>query len=414
MYEDDGPARLQNEVWATGYVGTMKPEAVSKRKEYTPHRAFRAGVPAAHTSHALASFLGAKRKHRLRRKAKVIEMAKAKLTQFRVGTLYSSEEIQSALQVGNAGGIRMCIGDDSTVRRAVILTSVPTARQLSENPYHDRIESDTLVYTGAGREGEQTLGGVNKRLPQQLDTNFPAYGFVLVGSRRDESIGPKRWKFLGLLEYLRHYPETQADTNGRVRKVWLFEMRIHATPTAVEVGEDRAIAARVLKASRKANKQSGEEREIGQSPLIVPSGAVEVDPIEIESIRGRLLATPAERFEHFVKDLMLATGFVNVVVTKFSQDGGVDINAYASAAMWPVENMLVQVQAKRWLHTVGRKEVAELRGSLEPFARGAVVTTSHYSKAAIVEAGSAGKAPIVLVDGYSLATIVRRVGLKLV
>lgn len=340
-------------------------------------------------------------------------MAKARLTKFSVGTLYSSEEIQNALQVGNAGGIRMSIKEDGSVRRAVILTSVPTARQLSENPYHDRIENDTLVYTGAGREGEQTLGGVNKRLPQQLDADFPAYGFVLVGSRRDESIGPKRWKFLGLLEYVRHYPETQADTSGRIRKVWLFEMRIHETPSLVTIGEDRAISSKVLRASRKANRQSADEQEIEQSPLVAPSGAIEVDPVEIESIRGRLLATPAERFEHFVKDLMLATGFINVVVTKFSQDGGVDVNAYASAAMWPVENMLVQVQAKRWLHTVGRKEVAELRGSLEPFARGAVVTTSHYSKAAIVEASSAGKAPIVLVDGYSLALIIRRVGLKL-
>lgn len=306
----------------------------------------------------------------------------------------------------------MSISDDGTVRRAAILTSDPTARQLSENPYHDRIENDILVYTGAGREGEQTLGGVNKRLPQQLDADFPAYGFVLVGSRRDDSIGPKRWKFLGLLEYLRHYPDTQSDTGGKVRKVWLFEMRIHSKPESVLVSGDRAIAEKVLKESRKANKQTGEDREIGQSPLIVPGVGVEFDPVEIESIRGRLLAKPAERFEHFVKDLLLCTGFVNVTVTKFSQDGGVDVNAYASASMWPVEKMLVQVQAKRWLHTVGRKEVAELRGSLEPFARGAVVTTSHYSKAAVVEAASAGRAPIVLVDGYSLARIVRRAGLK--
>lgn len=331
---------------------------------------------------------------------------------FIVGTLYSSEEIQAALAVGNAGGVRMSIADDGSVRRAVILTSLPTARQLSENPYHDRIESDILVYTGAGREGDQTLGGVNKRLPQQLDGNFPSYGFVLVGSRRDPKIGPKRWRFLGLLEYLRHYPDTQADTGGAVRKVWLFEMRIHAKPEAVVVADDAKLAARVMSESRKIYRQTGDDREIGASPLIVPTGGVEFDPVEIESIRGRLLATPAERFEHFVKDLMLATGFVKVSVTKFSQDGGVDVNAHASAIMWPVENMLVQVQAKRWLHTVGRKEVAELRGSLEPFARGAVVTTSHYSKAAITEAASAGKAPIVLVDGYSLARIVRRVGMK--
>lgn len=330
---------------------------------------------------------------------------------FQVGTLYSSEEIQAALKVGNAGGIRMSVSDDGGVRRAVILTSVPNARQLSENPYHDRIEDGILVYTGAGREGEQTLGGVNKRLPQQIDSDFPAYGFVLIGSRRDASVGPKRWRFLGLLEYLRHYPDTQADTEGKVRKVWMFEMRVHSTPEVVPVDGDASIAARLLADSRAQNKQSSEDHKLGEVPPIIPAVTSSFDPIEIEGIRGRLLAKPADRFEHFVRDLLAATGFVNVSVTKFSQDGGVDVNAYAGSSMWPIQRLLVQVQAKRWLHTVGRKEVAELRGSLEPFARGAVVTTSHYSRAAIQEAISPGKAPIVLVDGYALATIVRRVGI---
>jgi len=82
------------------------------------------------------------------------------------------------------------------------------------------------------------------------------------------------------------------------------------------------------------------------------------------------------------------------------------VNARAGARIWVFENTLVQVQAKRWLHSVGRKEVAELRGSLQPFARGAVVTTSHFSKAAINEAGEEGKNPIALVDGFRLSKVV--------
>ena len=69
--------------------------------------------------------------------------------------------------------------------------------------------------------------------------------------------------------------------------------------------------------------------------------------------------------------------------------------------------MLVQIQAKRWLHTVGRREVAELRGSLDQYARGTVVTTSHFSKAATIEATTAGKNPIVLIDGIRLASIIK-------
>ena len=60
-----------------------------------------------------------------------------------------------------------------------------------------------------------------------------------------------------------------------------------------------------------------------------------------------------------------------------------------------------------WLHTVGRWEVAELRGSLETFARGAVVTTSCFSRAAIDEATGVVRQPVVLIDGYQFALTVR-------
>jgi len=66
----------------------------------------------------------------------------------------------------------------------------------------------------------------------------------------------------------------------------------------------------------------------------------------------------------------------------------------------------IVLQAKRWLHSVGRKEVAELRGSLQQFARGAVITTGHFSKAAINEASEEGKNPICLVDGFRLSRVV--------
>lgn len=332
---------------------------------------------------------------------------------FTVGNLYSSEEIQQSLGVGNAGGVRVSVGESGRVRRVAIMTSVPTARQATENPYHDRIEGDILVYTGSGREGEQSLAGANKRLPQQLTDDFPMYCFLIVGSRRNTNIGPQRWKFLGLLEYLRHYPDTQMDTRGDMRKVWLFEFRIHENPSTVDVDRDFDTSSSLLSESRALERSSGDSEMVAEAPEPSGTRVESFEPAELEAIRSHLLAKPAEEFEHFIKQLMMATGYDRVNVTRFNQDGGVDINAFAGQNMWAVEHLLVQVQAKRWLHTVGRKEVAELRGSLEPHARGTIVTTSHYSKAAIVEATAPGKSPIVLVDGYSLARIFKRSGLPL-
>jgi hypothetical protein len=70
---------------------------------------------------------------------------------FRVGELYSNAEIQDALEVGNAGGVRVKLGDDKSVRRVVVTTTKAKSRIQSENPYHDRIEGDILTYTGAGK-----------------------------------------------------------------------------------------------------------------------------------------------------------------------------------------------------------------------------------------------------------------------
>ncbi len=168
-------------------------------------------------------------------------MSAQRINEFKVDQMYSSDEIQQSLGVGNAGGVRAVIGNDDDVRRIVIMTSVPTARQARENPYHDRLEGDILVYTGAGREGEQSLAGVNKRLPQQLRNGFPMYCFLIVGSRRDPTIGPRRWQFLGLLEFLRHYPDTHkstraarseksgylnfGSTRNRKRSLWIMILR---------------------------------------------------------------------------------------------------------------------------------------------------------------------------------------------
>jgi hypothetical protein len=317
-----------------------------------------------------------------------------------VGQLYSNEEIFGSLKVSNAGGIRVSLRDNA-VLRAVVMTSVQGVHSAGENPYHDRLEAGVLTYTAAGRLGQQTLAGVNSRLIEQKTLNFPIHGFVLIASRRDRSVGPQRWKYLGLLEYVRHYPDTQLDADGKVRKVWLFEFRIHDTeviPLAVEA----AISGQILVASRLRAATDSDDDEI-----IDESTKQKTENVErIEHVRSKLLALEPQNFELFIKDLLVHCGFSDVCVTRFSGDGGVDVNARAGSRIWVFENTLVQIQAKRWLHSVGRKEVAELRGSLQPFARGSVLTTSHFSKAAINEASETGKNPITLVDGFRLSKLV--------
>jgi hypothetical protein len=318
-----------------------------------------------------------------------------------VGQLYSNEDIFKSLKVANAGGIRLSLQGEG-VSRAVLMTSLQNLHGAGENPYHDRLEGEILTYTAMGKVGQQTLAGANNRLIEQTKLQFPIHGFVLTASRRDSSVGPKRWQYLGLLEYLRHYPDTQIDANGNVRKVWLFEFKIHDVSGGVPLASEMAVWKEVLRTTRLERAANSGDDEIAGS-----DDTYEAEDFgRIEQIRGRLLAMAPRHFEVFVKDLLVHCGFRDVCVTQFSADGGVDVTARVSGRIWILENTIVQVQAKRWLHSVGRKEVAELRGSLQPFARGAVLTTSHFTRAAVYEATEEGKNPIVLVDGFRLSQVV--------
>jgi len=319
---------------------------------------------------------------------------------FEIGQLYSNEEIFKSFKVSNAGGIRLALRESSVVR-AVIMTSLQTFHNTSENPYHDRLEGGVLTYTAAGKLGQQTLAGTNGRVIEQATFPFPIHGFALTASRRDKSVGPQRWKYLGLLEYLRHYPDTQLDAEGNIRRTWIFEFRVIDEHKIVLTANDSAISAKAISGSTNRGPGNPDNEIVAQS-----QGLPADDMRRIEGVRGKLLALEPKHFEFFLKDLLLHCGFYHVCVTRFSSDGGVDVNARAGKAIWMFENTLVQVQAKRWLHSVGRKEVAELRGSLQPFARGAVITTSHFSKAAINEASENGKLPIGLIDGYRLSELV--------
>ena len=322
------------------------------------------------------------------------------IKEFVVGSLYSNEEIFKTLHVANAGGIRLSI-KEGVVFKVAIMTSVQDFHLSGENPYHDRLENDILTYTAAGKLGEQTLAGINNRLIEQKESDFPIHGFVLVASRRDKTVGPKRWRYLGLLEYLKHYPDTQLDSNGKIRQVWIFEFKIHQSVSIIPIEMDRLISEKLLSESKRLHPDNS-DNEIIES--------IDLDQVnnfeEVEKIRSQLLVMEPRKFEFFIKDLLIHTGFTEVCVTKFSADGGVDVNARAGDRIWIFENSSIQVQAKRWLHSVGRKEVAELRGSLQPFARGVVITTSHFSKAAINEAIEEGKNPIFLIDGFRLSKVV--------
>lgn len=329
------------------------------------------------------------------------------LSYFTVNELYSHEEIYRSLGVGNAGGVRFLNNADGTTRRGVLFTALPESKLLSENPYHDRVENGVLIYTAQGRKGEQGSGGQNQRLLQQADELFPLYCFQLICSRRDKTIGVKRWRFLGLLFGVRKYKEQQVDVTGCIRTACIFELAVLDSFSKIIIAEDSFLASSLYSdySARNGKAFSTEEENARDESSL---GYDTYTPEELERTRSAMLAMHPQRFEELIKVVLERSGYSRVCTTQYSQDGGIDIDAYASVDNWPIRDLHIQIQAKRWIHTVGRKEVAELRGSLAQYARGAIVTTSQFSRAALSEAKEDGKLPIVMLDGYDFASIVRR------
>ncbi|MGO9210317.1 MAG: restriction endonuclease [Terriglobales bacterium] len=326
-----------------------------------------------------------------------------KLTFFKVGETYTNDQIRFSLDLENLGGIRPSLDSSGNVRHVAIMTAAEESGRLpTENPYRDRIEGSILIYTAQGREGDQALTGRNKRLVEQYAVPTPFFGF--------SNIGRQTYRFLGLLELLRHYQENQADTRGTLRRVWLFEFRIHDQPDVVAIGDAAAISASLLAESRRISPLESLEREVAP----VPQGVGEVGgttPVEIETVRVRLFQFTPYDFEHFVRLVLERSGFVRVSVTRASGDGGIDVDAYVDEKNEFFAGTHVQAQVKRWRHAVGSPEINSFRGALSTTAKGVFVTTSHFTRAALAEARHESKASIALVDGDKLAGIVIRNGI---
>jgi HJR/Mrr/RecB family endonuclease len=327
------------------------------------------------------------------------------ITQFVVGQKYTNDQIRYSLNLENLGGIRPSVGADSRLKHLAVMTALETARKRKqENPYEDRIEGDILLYTASGKEGDQRLEGKNKRLLEQYATPVPFYGFA--------NEGRQVYQFLGLIELLRHYKETQLDKTGKLRSVWIFEFRIHRQPEVVPIEQAQTIAATLIAESRARTPLVPDDQSVvaAQPPAKDRERATF---IQTEQVRSALLTVNPYEFEHLLKNLVMKRGFRDVVVTKGSGDGGIDLSGYVPDGDDFFAGTFVQFQAKRWRHAVGSVEINGFRGALSVTAKGVFVTTSHFTKAAIDECRHPTKTSITLIDGQRLAKMVQAVGLEL-
>jgi restriction system protein len=133
-------------------------------------------------------------------------------------------------------------------------------------------------------------------------------------------------------------------------------------------------------------------------------GAIDAKNKDVEKrLRELLSELDPRHFENLIGQLLVALGFEDVVVTKYSGDGGIDLRA--RLAVGGVTDVRTAIQVKRWSNSVSGRVIRELRGGLGPHERGLVITLSTFTKDARSEAAAADRSPISLVDGDRLVDL---------
>lgn len=117
----------------------------------------------------------------------------------------------------------------------------------------------------------------------------------------------------------------------------------------------------------------------------------------------RLLKMSPAEFEEIVGRLLAEMGFEEILVTKISGDGGIDVRG--TLVVGEVIRNRMAVQVKRWKNNVQSPTVQQVRGSLGAHEHGLIVTTSDFSKGARDEAARPDAVPVGLMDGEQLVAL---------
>lgn len=124
-----------------------------------------------------------------------------------------------------------------------------------------------------------------------------------------------------------------------------------------------------------------------------------------KKIHERLFAMHPKAFEELIGQLLVAIGFEDVIVTSYSNDGGIDVRGTLVVGDVIRVNMAVQVKQWKKGKNIQRPEVQRVRGSLGTHDQGLIITTTDFSSGAIEEAKRINAVPVALMNGEQLVVL---------
>lgn len=159
-----------------------------------------------------------------------------------------------------------------------------------------------------------------------------------------------------------------------------------------------------------------QRRQKTQTPEPVAEQVAEGTGATPEDYRGELidllLKLPPSGFERLSQRLLREAGFIQVVVTGSSGDGGID--GYGTLQINPLVSFKVLFQCKRYTKSASPSHVRDFRGAMAGRAdKGIIITTGTFTAEARREASRDGVPPIELIDGEKLIDMLEHLELGL-
>jgi restriction system protein len=193
----------------------------------------------------------------------------------------------------------------------------------------------------------------------------------------------------------------------------VWSLTEHGRSTKLSLEQARAVFKKWVQffQDERRKKASFPEPEIEEV-----AGEVEVtNDIQNQLIDLLVNKLSAGGFERLAQRLLREAGFVQVVVTGRSNDGGID--GYGTLQVNPFLSFKVLFQCKKYKGSVSPSQVRDFRGAMAGRAdKGIIITTGTFTAEARREASRDGVVPIELIDAEKLVAMFKKfeLGLKTV
>ena len=215
-------------------------------------------------------------------------------------------------------------------------------------------------------------------------------------------------RFRNQVAWARFYLMREGLIDSSKRGIWSLTDKgraTHLTPA-----EAHALFQKWTKIFAEERKKKKDEQPAGDEEA--PDKEAATPATFRERISEILLALPPAGFERFCQRLLRESGFVQVVVTGRSGDGGID--GHGTLQVNPLVSFKVLFQCKRFKSSVTSALVRDFRGAMQGRAdKGIIMTTGTFTADARKEATRDGVPPIELVDGQKIVDMLAELELGL-